>query len=368
MVMSGTYLLDVTLVRRIFTYPKGTSFSHAPDSDSSSENGEGASHSIYRSTQYPPRPGMPSGPAPPNPNESDEEDSSSSEEEEAAHVAPLPQMTVHGDATHRRSASSHSTHHNYRTPVGGSLVMTPAQIPPIPVSQPQGFETPSAFAGPSSTVGPPSSISGSAYGAPPPMSPPYASVQGYRRPPSAPGGGLSVRSHPLDNAFVRPHSTMALERAVEGVQAHLAALSERLDALEAHALRSSGGMISPRVGGSGPLASGRGSPYARRNGNGLDDLGLWSYVARLLLGCIRSARSTFAYVLSSEGRSPALIIVRRLFLDLSFILAVLALVRAGWRKSGVRRREIARALKVLWRAVVGEQARVPARALISRGV
>lgn len=176
---------------------------------------------------------------------------------------------------------------------------------------------------------------------------------------------MSVRSHPLDNTFVRPHSAMALERAVEGVQAHLAALSERLDALEAHALRSSGGMISPRVGGSGPLASGRGSPYAHRGGGGLDDLGLWSYVVRLLLGCIRSARSTFAHLLSSEGRSPALIIVRRLFLDLSFILAVLALVRAGWRKSGVRRREIAHALRVLWRAVVGEQ--VP-RALISRGV
>lgn len=309
-------------------------------------------------------------PAPP-PNRSDNEDSSSEsdEDDEPAHIAALQPPHVPDSATHMRTPSAHSTHHNYRTPVGGgSLMMTPAQVPPVPASQPQpAFETPSAFAGPSgsSAAGPPSSISGSTYGAPPPLSPPYAPMQGYRRPPSAPGGGMSVRSHPLDNAFVRPHSAMALERAVEGVQAHLAALSERLDALEAHALRSSGGMISPRVGGSGPLASGRISPYAHRGLTALDDLGLWSYIARLLLTALRSARSTADYLLSSEGRSPALIVVRRLFLDLSFILAVLGAVRAVWRRSGVRRREIAHALKVLWRAVVGSQA---PRALVSRGV
>ena len=78
-----------------------------------------------------------------------------------------------------------------------------------------------------------------------------------------------------------------------------------------------------------------------------------------------STRSAFDYLLASEGRSPALIVIRRLFLDLSFILAVLGLVRMGWRRSGVRRREIAVALRVLWRAVVGTPA---PRALVSRGV
>ena len=113
------------------------------------------------------------------------------------------------------------------------------------------------------------------------------------------------------------------------------------------------------------MASGRGSPYAHRGPNAFDDLGLWSYVARLLLSAIRSTRSAFDYLLASEGRSPALIVIRRLFLDLSFILAVLGLVRMGWRRSGVRRREIAVPLRVLWRAVVGTPA---PRALVSRGV
>lgn len=49
-----------------------------------------------------------------------------------------------------------------------------------------------------------------------------------------------------------------------------------------------------------------------------------------------------------------MIIIRRLCLDVSFLLCVIAVVGAIWRKSGNRRREVRAALVVLWRAVVGD--------------
>lgn len=66
----------------------------------------------------------------------------------------------------------------------------------------------------------------------------------------------------------------------------------------------------------------------------------------------------------NENRSPTLIIVRRLCLDVSFLLCVLALVRTIWKRSGVRRREVRAALIVLWRALLGTKERV----LVDRGV
>ena len=54
-----------------------------------------------------------------------------------------------------------------------------------------------------------------------------------------------------------------------------------------------------------------------------------------------------------ETRSPAKAIVRRLVLDVSFLLAVLAVIRALWKRSGVRRREVKAALVILWKALIG---------------
>jgi len=56
-----------------------------------------------------------------------------------------------------------------------------------------------------------------------------------------------------------------------------------------------------------------------------------------------------------ENRSPAKLIVRRLLLDVSFFVFVVAIIGSLWRRSGVRRREIRTALIVLGRAMVGTQ-------------
>jgi hypothetical protein len=46
-------------------------------------------------------------------------------------------------------------------------------------------------------------------------------------------------------------------------------------------------------------------------------------------------------------------IVRRLIFDVSFLVCVVAVIGAVWRRSGVRRREVKAALVVLWRALIG---------------
>jgi hypothetical protein len=67
--------------------------------------------------------------------------------------------------------------------------------------------------------------------------------------------------------------------------------------------------------------------------------------------------------------SPVLLVVRRLFLDASFVLAVLGLTRWMWRKTGLRRREVYVALGVLWRALVGSDAAPrKGRKMVDRGV
>jgi len=236
-------------------------------------------------------------------------------------------------------------------------MISPAQLP-VPETQPlPAFETPSAFAGPSTVSAPPSSFSNSLYASHTSVPPMYSAQQSHRRPPSAPG----VRPHPLDSFSPRPHSTFAVERAVEGVQAHLAALSERLEILETHTLRASGGYISPRGSGS-PFPS-RGSPLGRFDA--FSDLGLWSYVFRAFSSATKSARAVLELIMNNEDQSPSFIIIRRLFLDISFICCILALFRAIWRKSGVRRREIGVALRALWWAVAGQR---PPRQFVTRGV
>lgn len=66
----------------------------------------------------------------------------------------------------------------------------------------------------------------------------------------------------------------------------------------------------------------------------------------------------------NENRSPSLIILRRLCLDVSFLLSVLGVLRMIWKKSGVRRREVYAALVVLWRAILGSKQRT----MVERGV
>ncbi|KAJ7283500.1 hypothetical protein C8J57DRAFT_1292747 [Mycena rebaudengoi] len=268
-----------------------------------------------------------------------------------------------------RPPSSVSSH-RYRTPMAGSLAMSPPPLHRVPETQPlPGFETPSAFGEPStpssfypptgSYVGQFSESSRAELTSPPNL---YPAHPQYRGPVQA----LPSRQYGVPS---RPVSRPTLEHAIENVQAHLAALSERLESLEAVGrLSRSRVSASPHVAGSPSWGPGRGSPT---HGKGtlewdLDDLGMWSLVANPIARGIESLREAATFFARNENRSPTLIIVRRLCLDVSFLLCVLAVIRALWRKSGVRRREVNAALVVLWRAILGTK-RSP-RPMVDRGV
>jgi hypothetical protein len=149
------------------------------------------------------------------------------------------------------------------------------------------------------------------------------------------------------------------------MQAHLAALSERLESLELISGRLSRSRISvsPRVAGSP-----RGSPtYGRYAPEwDLDDLGMWSLVANPIARGIEALREATTFFARDENRSPTAMVVRRLVLDTSFLLCVIAVIRLLWRKSGVRRREVNAALIALWRAIIGTK-KAP-RVMVNRGV
>lgn len=170
----------------------------------------------------------------------------------------------------------------------------------------------------------------------------------YRRP------GSTVHSAPTQGQR-RPGSRQTLERAVEDVQSHLAALSERLETLEI--TRSS---VRPRAANSS-----RDSNSPNRFGSSsstaalvfdLDDMGLWSLILQPLARLLTSVRGVAAFLAVNETRSPTFVVIRRLFLDLSFVLAILAIAKVGWKRTGLRRKNIYVALGVLWKAVIGGRA------------
>lgn len=180
----------------------------------------------------------------------------------------------------------------------------------------------------------------------------------YRRP------GSVAHSAPTQGQL-RPGSGLSLERAVENVQSHLAALSERLETLE----------ISRPSIRTRPAASPRDSNSPNRFGSpssgelifDLEDMGLWSLVLQPLAKLLASVRGMAAFLAVNENRSPTFVVIRRLFLDLSFVLAALTVAKVGWRRSGLRRKEILVALGVLWKAVIGGRtSRV--RRMVEQGV
>lgn len=273
--------------------------------------------------------------------------------------------------TSRRPHSSHSSRH-YQTPITGSVLSQNSGIGGVPDTQPLPiFKTPSAFPAPSSASTP---ASGSYY-------PRFMNM-------SREETGASVESHrqhhthvPLQGSSsegrgVRPASRMTLEDTIENVQAHLAALTERLGILESSSLHkstSSSFKGSPKrttysdlLVGSGALSgSGRlGSPSHACRGWDLNDLGLWSHILNPLSRVISFLRRLTWFFASDANRSPVKVIMRRLCLDLSFLVCVVVVLGTVWRRSGVRRREVKVALLVLWRAIVGTRA---SRSLHERG-
>ena len=96
-------------------------------------------------------------------------------------------------------------------------------------------------------------------------------------------------------------------------------------------------------------------------------MGLWSLILQPFAKLLVSVRRVAAFLAVNENRSPTFVVIRRLFLDLTFVLAVLAVAKMGWRRTGLRRKEIYVALGVLWGAVTGGRAsRV--RRMVDQGV
>lgn len=172
-------------------------------------------------------------------------------------------------------------------------------------------------------------------------------------------------THPAQYGPLRPASRLALEHAVENAQAHMAALAERLESLETLMnLSRSHVSHSPRTIGS-PGSRGIGSPNTGRSPQwNMDDLGLWSLVLNPLSHGLDALREFGYFFAQNENRSPTSIIVRRLCLDVSFLVTVVAVVRTLWRRSGARRREVRAALVLLWRAILGTKP----RSMIDQGV
>jgi len=211
----------------------------------------------------------------------------------------------------------------YRTPTAGSM----ASPPPIGLhasQQPIGYEIPSAFTEPQSASHLPSSYLAQGTYAGPfshnlTLSPhPYPTPPEFRGQPQQ----ISGRSFGVP---ARPGSRPTLEHAIENVQAHLAALTERLELLESvseHPHRSNislpTGITSPRYRRPG------GSPTDRRGDYewDLNDLGMWSLVLSPVTRVGGTVRQLAKFFATSE-HSPTLIVVRRLCLDMSFLFCVL---------------------------------------------
>jgi len=188
-----------------------------------------------------------------------------------------------------------------------------------------------------------------------------------------------------------------LERAVESVQAHLAALQERMEALETRTLvlsRSGSGSPYQTLGHSGqhiggtPLAS----PYTSRMflSDGVmraarwwdfdaeyfdwEHMGLWSVVLAPLARLTKFLSRLLVFLLARRERegvarlSPGFVVLRRLLLDASFVLGVLFIGRKLWKRSGVRRQEVIKALRGVWTAIMGSSVAAPARILVDKAV
>jgi len=83
-------------------------------------------------------------------------------------------------------------------------------------------------------------------------------------------------------------------------------------------------------------------------------MGAWSFVLRPLVRLKSNFRAFAWFVAEADERAPVLIMVRRLFLDLSFLIAVLVIFKSTWRRTRIRRREVYVALREVWRALTGQ--------------
>ncbi|KAF8640065.1 hypothetical protein AX17_001306 [Amanita inopinata Kibby_2008] len=288
-------------------------------------------------------------------------ESFSSEGETQDEPGELPVANVNPSLSQLGRPASSMSSHRYRTPLAGSHITSPPLAHGIPEMQPRpSFETPSAFAGPepSRTIAT-SALFQSSYVSQF-MEPSHS---GLETPPNTYPMPSQYRGHsqPILGQYGpgRPASRLTLERAVENMQAQIAALSERIETLEASSRYLSRSLALPSSRGVSPN-DGRGRPHWD-----LNDLGLWSIILNPISNSIDVIRDFARFLARDESRSPFAIIVRRLCLDFSFLLCAIAITRYLWRESGVRRREVRTALKMLWRAMLGTKA---PRVMVDEGV
>ncbi|KAF8897230.1 acyl CoA binding protein-domain-containing protein [Infundibulicybe gibba] len=295
-----------------------------------------------------------------------EEDSGDEAEENPAPIEPTAAQFNRPQSNRPQSSLSS---HRYRTPMAGSLAMSPPLAQNIPTTQPlPSFETPSAFIEPSlsarSSLYPTTSSLVGQF-----TESSRAELASPHQYPIHVYGGQIPQGPLRPYGPAGPASRPTLERAVESVQAHLAALAERLESLESVAPlpSQSHSSLSPRGAGSPSWGPGRGSLNDGRNKPrwDIDDLGMWSIVLNPVSRGLEHLRDFATFFAKNENRSPTMIIVRRLCLDVSFMFCVITVFKALWRRSGVRRREVRAALVVLWRAILGSK---PERLMVDRGV
>ncbi|KZO94900.1 hypothetical protein CALVIDRAFT_538663 [Calocera viscosa TUFC12733] len=282
----------------------------------------------------------------------------------------------------------------YRTPMTQSIQLpmserTTSPPPPLPLvqqfsapvlpsSQPiPRHATPSAYAvATSGSSQPVSSRTSVGYGpsatAPVPVPagyPPYPHPYGHIRAPqlypdTSSASGIPFPAAPGPPSVGRPPRP-PLERALESMQASLAALHERLESIESAAIGEQEG--SPILSGArGRQNSGVGG--RPRRPQWAEGWGMWGIVLSPFTYLISVVQRSIGFILSNEAfrRSPVLAIVRRLFLDLSFLLTLAALARYGWRRSGLTKRDVKRLVLHAW-ATATNRHRHP-RALAHAGV
>lgn len=305
--------------------------------------------------------------------ESSEDDTSDSEtDEDVENVPPPPppaaqpqQLNSPPTANRRPSLSSQ---HRYRTPVARSnAAFSPVRSPntqgPLPVvsgvplTQPQPrYAAPSAFAPLSQQV---SALEFSPQPVPT-LRPPYHPLM----PPEAMAPYQGHRSASYAGSVHSPaHTTsMGLERAIVDIQASLAALRERMETME------QGGSFNSSYSSHRQSSPPRHSPLHPTLPFNIDprSFGAWSVVLTPLARSVTSTRRMIEVV----RRNPTFTIIRRLMLDISFLIALVALIRACWRRFGGRRHEALRVLGGLWIALVngGQMPVKRERILVDRGI
>ena len=287
-----------------------------------------------------------------NRQRNEEGNDSSSEREAGDEPGDLPATNITSSTSYLGRPTSSVSSHRYRTPIAGSHMTSPPPTQGIPEIQPRpSFETPSAFAPPETSRSPGGSYVGQY--AEPLHSGLVTPLNVY--PTQYRGHSQSV---PGNFAPGRPASRITLERAVEHLQAQVAALHERIETLEASRFLSKS-LTQPSPRGGSPN-EGRGQLQWDFN-----DLGLWSLILNPISNSVEKIGSFTHFLARDESRTPFAIIVRRLCLDFSFLLCAVLITKYLWKESGIRRKEVRTALKMLWRAILGPKQR---KIVVDKGV